>query len=110
VALSRFHLTWDQFLDLCPVEFWLALKDHERCEEDKVKPVCEAIRMSTLWLVNVQLPKKYRVKKKEKIMSFAWDKNRTKRVPQTAEQMKSVFQAIVSDTHRREDKKKNKKR
>jgi hypothetical protein len=82
-------------MDITPREFWLAVKDKDKYEESKIKPVCEAIRTSTWWLVNVAVDKRSKVRKKERIMTFPWDKAYTPKKPQTREEMKEVMKMMA---------------
>ena len=60
--------------------------------------------MSTWWLLNVQLPKSKKIRKREKLMQFGWEGiGAVQKAPQTPEEMKKVFRMIASAT-------KNKKR
>lgn len=95
--MARFGLTAHEFLQMTPIEFYCALKDHDEIEIAKIKPACEAIRMSTLWLVNIQLPNRKRVRKAERLFAFTWDKKQDTK-PQSPEEMKGVMRAIASAT------------
>lgn len=97
IAVSRFGLDMDVFLELTPYEFFHALNDYEQVEQSKVIPICESIRMNTLWLVNVQLPRGKRVRRAQQLMKFPWD-GRQQRKAQTPEQMKNVMKMIAAST------------
>ncbi len=87
------------------MEFYLALKDNQAVELNRVRPIAEAIRMSTWWLVNLQLKTSKRIRKKEKIMQFAWEgSDMTK--PQSPKAMKNVMHVIVAATKKKNKKKK----
>ena len=74
-------------MDITPLEFWLALEDKDEYEQSKIKPVCEAIRMETWWLYNAAVDRRSKIRKKERLMAFAWDKERELKKPQTKEEM-----------------------
>jgi hypothetical protein len=82
-------------MELTPYELWRALTDKAEFEEYKIKPVAEAIRMSTLWLVNLKLPRGRKIKKVTKIMEFVWDKKTVNKKPQTLKHMKRVMGMIA---------------
>lgn len=67
----------------------------------KIKPVCEAIRMETWWLFNVAVDRRYRIRKKERMMSFPWDKEKVIKEPQTREEMKAVMKLMASGKSRK---------
>lgn len=95
-----------QFLQLTPREYYLALKDNEKILLSTTRPVCEAIRMSTWWLANLQITQKSKkIRKPEKIMRFIWDDDYKE--PQTLKQMKNVMKFIAAAT---KDNKKRKRR
>ena len=96
IALSRFGLSVNQFLDITPLEFWLAIKDKDEYELSKIKPVCEAIRMETWWLYNAAVDRRSKIRKKERLMTFPWDKERSLKKPQTREEMKDVMKLMSS--------------
>lgn len=101
IAVSRFGLTLDQFLQLTPLEFWLAIKDKDEYELSKIKPVCEAIRMQTWWLYNVAADRRSKIRKKERLMAFPWDKERELKKPQTREEMKDTMKLMASGKRRK---------
>ena len=94
IALNRLGLNWDEFLFLTPREFYLALKDGDDLELQRVKPIADAIRFSTLWLVNIQLPRNKKIRKPEKLWTHYWDQF-TNKVPQTKEQMVKTMKFIA---------------
>jgi DnaJ-domain-containing protein 1 len=95
MALSRFQLDWDQFLQLTPLEFFLALEDNEQTETQKIQIIAEGIRLSTWWLVNLQVKKK--IRRPEKLWGLPTD-GMARKEPQTRDQMKNVMKAIAADT------------
>lgn len=95
IAISRFGLPSNQFLDLTPMEFWTAIKDKDEYELSKIKPVCEAIRMETWWLFNAAVDTRSRIRKKERLMAFPWDKGYVAKTPQTREEMKGVMKFMA---------------
>jgi len=72
MALSRFGLMPQQFYDLTPKEFELALDDYDEAEERREKFELEKMRLQTLYLVNVHI--KDKVTDLRKFMPFEWDK------------------------------------
>lgn len=103
--MSRFNLSWTKFLKLTPIEFFLALQDQEEFEISKIKPVCESIRTSTWYLLNVQVKK--RIKKPQNLFSLPWDIiSGSEKEPQTLQEMKNVMRSIVSSTKNRKKTKK----
>ena len=108
MAVSRFGFTWHMFLSLTPREFSLALEDNQRNELSRVRPIAEAIRMSTWWLVNIQLEKGKKIKKKEQLMMFGWESEEDLHgKAQTAEEMKSVMRFIARATKDKKERKKH---
>lgn len=61
--------------------------------------------MSTLWLVNVQLPKGKKIKKAENLFKFVWDKEQKN---QTFAEMKNVMKVIASATKNNKKRKRKK--
>ncbi len=104
MALSRFNLSWVKFLKLTPIEFFLALRDQEEFEISKIRPVCESIRTSTWYLLNVQIKKK--IKEPQKLFTLPWDVLISGKEPQTLQEMKNVMRSIVSSTKNRKKEKK----
>lgn len=92
VALSRFGMSIPMFLGVTPLEFFNAIQDQEKVEILKMQPMCEAIRSSTLYLLNAQLKK--RIRNPKKLWSFPWDDENI--VRQSPEQMKGVMRAIAT--------------
>ncbi len=88
------------------MEFYLALKDWEEVEIARIRPICETIRISTLWLVNVQLPRKKRINRVEKLWKHIWEKEDKK--PQTLQEMKSIMKVIATCTRHKKKKVNNK--
>jgi hypothetical protein len=91
ISLSRFHLSWDEFLDLTPMELSLALEDDNQKEkiglqatEAIIKNICETIRMETFYLNNkltnllqVWGSKQAKtVSKPDRLIAFVWDKEK----------------------------------
>ena len=87
------------------MEFYLALKDNQAVEFNRVRPIAEAIRMSTWWLVNLQLKTSKRIRKKEKIMQFAWEETDRAKT-QSPKEMKNVMRVIAAATKKKNKKKK----
>ena len=87
------------------MEFYLALKDNQAVELNRVRPIAEAIRMSTWWLVNLQLKTSKRIRKKEKIMQFAWEETDRAKI-QSPKEMKNVMRVIAAATKKKKKKKK----
>lgn len=73
-------------------------------EISKIKPLCESLRTSTWYLLNVQLKK--RVKSPLKLWGLPWDQEVGRKEPQTLQEMKNVMRSIVSSTKNRKSKKK----
>ena len=95
IAVSRFGFSWDEFLDLTPREFYLALKDTDDFQMLALKPICNAIRLSTYWLVNIQLPKNKKIRNPKKLWEHSWDRNE---LPQTKEEMIRTMKFIAKAT------------
>lgn len=93
----------EQFEELAPIEFYLALKDHEQVELFRTKYIAEAIRMQTWWQVNMWLKRTKQIRKSEKFMQFPWDRFR-KAIQQTPDQMKRMMKMIAGGTKNRERK------
>lgn len=100
--MARFGMSPGEFLEITPLEFYNAIKEFDEVEISKIKPVAEAIRMSTWWLVSVQLPKKKRIRKPERLWTYPWDQ--TKKKPQSPAEMKNVMGIIVSATKNQKKK------
>lgn len=97
------------FLQITPKEFYLSLKSKGKYDADlvetNIKFICNTIRLSTLYLYNPIVDKKYRKSDPRKLMRFPWDKGSYKE--QTANQMKNVAKMIARSTVKKTKKKKN---
>lgn len=91
-------MTQEEFMDLTPVEFYYAIKDFDDVELRRIKTSAEAIRMSTWWLVNVQLPKRKKIRKPNRIMQFWFDALPEFQKAQTKEQMVATMKLIAGAT------------
>lgn len=87
-------MSFEMFLDLTPIEFFEALWEKEKHEEDivmaYVRPLCESIRMSTFHLCNLQLKRK--INDPKKLMKFNWENSTP---AQTREEMKKTMKQIA---------------
>lgn len=99
-------MLFEQFLDLTPYEFYEGLREKEKHEEQlvlsNVRTICETIRLQTLHLVNVQLPKGKKVSNIKKLMLFKWEKE--PQPAQTQEQMKAIMKALAKGLSKRKKK------
>ena len=100
MALSRFGLSWEHFLDLSPKEFYDALKDDNERKEQEIKvitrSISETIRMQTILLMNISgksLKKDIdNDVKMKKVFPFSWDQEET----QTIGQMKTIMKTLAA--------------
>ncbi len=95
--MSRFGIGYDTFLDLVPIELYLAFEDDVENRKYQIKTISESIRTSTMYLMNVQLEKKYKVRDEKKLWGFSWDGEDEGKEPQTKEQMKSMAKSIAGN-------------
>lgn len=58
--------------------------------------MCEAIRLQTWWLFNVAADRRSKIRKKERMMAFPWDKEKALKRPQTKEEMKDTMKLMAS--------------
>ena len=93
--MARFGIGYDTFLDLTPVEVYLAFEDDMESKKYQVKTISESIRHSTKHLMNVQLARKDRVKDEKKLWQFGWDSEHQGKEPQTKEEMISAMKGIA---------------
>lgn len=111
LALSRFGMPLNVFLDLTPKEFFNSLREREKHEGDvimgQVRTICETIRLQTLHLLNVQLPKGKKIRQPKQIMKFKWDQAQP---AQTVEEMKQIMKAIARSFKGKDKKDGNRKR
>jgi len=92
VALSRFGLTWDEFLDLSPVELHYALKDSNAREFALQRSIYESMRLQTMCLLNISgKALKKEITNPQQWMPFAWEKVKK----QSVEEMKAIMLSIV---------------
>lgn len=86
-----------EFYALSPIEFHYALQDFNDLEIAHHKAIYESMRLQTFMLMNIQLPRKDKIKRPEDLMKFGWDGgNAPKEVKkQTVEEMKAVLKGIV---------------
>jgi hypothetical protein len=63
-----------EFLNLTPAEFAPILEASRKRRETEIRNTWEAMRLQTMFLVNIQLQKKDRVTNAEKFMPLPWDK------------------------------------
>lgn len=95
-------MKFEDFLDLTPKEFFEALWEREEFEEKRIvahiRPICETIRMQTLHLMNIQLPKGEKIYNLKRLMKFKWEKEEETRPAQTFESMRSIMKAIANKT------------
>jgi hypothetical protein len=84
------------FLELTPIEFYEALWEKEKHEEDivtaQIRTICETIRLQTWYLLNQQIPRGKRLKNPDKLMPFKWEKTKP---TQTVEQMRTMMKALA---------------
>ncbi len=97
----------EEYLKLTPIEFFHALNQRHKKEEDLilniVRPICESVRMSTLYLFNIQVRKKDRIRNVKKLMVFPWERKYTK--PQTLKEMKGVMKVMTTKIEGKKGKK-----
>lgn len=98
-ALSRFGMLFEEFLELTPVEFFDALTDKVKHEEElvlsQVRIICETLRLQTAHIVNVVKGAMggRAIKDERKLMKFPWE--RAIKPAQTREEMKAIMKAIA---------------
>ena len=95
--MSRFGIGYDTFLDLVPIELYLALEDDLELRQYQIKTISESIRTSTLHLMNVQLARKDKVRDEKKLWGFSWDGEDEGKESQTKEQMKNIMKSIAGN-------------
>lgn len=105
MALARLGVTIHEFLELTPLEFFLAVDDYDKTKEQEVQIIADTIRLSTWWNVNIQVKRKIRNPKR--LWSHPWDRVVEKK-PQTPEEMKNVMKAIAADTKSKQRKNQSK--
>lgn len=98
MALSRFGLTPRQFQDISPLEFYEAIKDDNELRKYPLRTIADSIRMQTLWLVNIQLPRGKKVRNERRLWTLPWDKPQGQKELQTVDQMRQVLKRIAADT------------
>ena len=88
----------DQFKEITPREFFGALKDEKDRREYKTRIIADSIRMQTLKLLNIQLPRHKKIRSEKLLWHLPWDFDAGKVKYQTAGQMKNVLKAMARDT------------
>lgn len=86
VAISRLHISRDEFYFLTPIEFHYALKDFN--EYNKINQRFELIKMrlQTFYLLNIQLSQESRYNSPEEMMPFEFDYKEPKQVLELTEE------------------------
>lgn len=99
MALSRFGLNWNEFLDLTPYELYHAVKDKEEYDTEKIQSivrlVCETIRIHALYTINIQLPRNKKIRNGRNLWAFSWERGSTVE-PQTIDEMGMTMKLIAS--------------
>jgi len=98
-----------EFMQITPIEFHHAMvKKREFIQNEnefnlsRTKIIAETIRMETLFLVNVQLPRNKKIRKAQRLFLFDWERpDPTKVKRQTREEMKAVMKAIARGNKKR---------
>lgn len=102
MALSRLHITPQQFYDLSPVEFYEALKDHQDREtimlEQQVQSTFDAMRLNALVVYNSAMGRKKGIKDPKKLFQFPWDKEERE---QSDEELKAGLLNYFSQHNKR---------
>ena len=63
-----------EFLDLTPAEFAPILEACSKARETEIRSTYEAMRLQTMFLINVQIKKSQRIWDPLKFMPLPWDK------------------------------------
>ena len=101
--MSRLGIDYNTFLDLCPIELYLALKDDTKLREYDSRIISESIRYSTLHLMNIQLEGPKKINNEKKLWSFEWEEKFAK--PQTKKEMIAVMKTMAGVTRSKKPKK-----
>lgn len=84
-------------MEVTPLEFYEAIKDDTDTRVQQVRLIADSIRMQTLWLVNIQLPRNKKIRNAKKLWQFPWDDEGRKAV-QNFDEMKQVLKRIAVET------------
>lgn len=100
IGISQFGMTPQQTMDLVPVELWYAYMDkrntieyREKSELNKVRLICEVMRIGTMQQINIHLPTRKKIKNPKKIMRLPWDGEANK--AQSLEEMRTMMKFIA---------------
>lgn len=114
IAVSRFGIDFNSFLDLTPREFFLAIQDKEQYDVDLVEAnyqmISESVRFIGWRLFNIQVPRKHQIRTPQKFMKFPWDEKyqkKAKKKNMSVDQMKAVVKSLVNyrKTHNKDGSK-----
>lgn len=85
-----------EFYDLSPVEFYYAMEEYSEIQMTHHKTTYDSMRLQTVFLLNVQLSKKDRIREVTQLMKFPWDKEVVKgEKKQSVEEMKQILLGIA---------------
>jgi len=85
----------DEFYDLSPVEFFLALKFRAEYERRRVQELYEIARMQAVWLINVQPQVQPKLARYDALARFPWEKEAISDVKQDTAEMKAAMMSIA---------------
>ena len=80
IAISRLHLSREEFYYLTPIEFHYALIDVNEQRKIDQRFELEKMRIQTFYLLNIQLSKNDKFDSPLEMMPFEWDKIKAKEV------------------------------
>lgn len=105
IAVSRFGLSWDEFLELSPIEFHWALKDSNMREFNLQRSIFEAMRIQTVHLMNISGKSlKREITNPQQWMPFVWEKTTKSVKKQSVEEMKEILLSIISGVKRKNER------
>jgi len=103
LALSRFGITPEEFYELSPVEFYLALADWNKKQENEIKVQYESVRYLAVHIWNAAGKSLKRpISDAQKQLPLPWDKENVKL--QSIEEQKRQLKLIASRFGRKDKK------